>query len=108
MNNTVTIAKWRGRGAWPIVVILSCPVLLLAACQSGDPAAEFTAYVSELPEDQRPRDWDHTLKLMSRRAPQVGDIAPDFTLDMYGGQRAITRSAYQDGRPMVLIFGSYT
>lgn len=60
------------------------------------------------PEDQRPPDWSQTKQLMQRQAPRVGDPAPDFTLATHDGQREITRSAYQQGKPLVLVFGSFT
>lgn len=77
-------------------------------CSSGDPAARFVNYMQTAPEDRRPIDWENTLRLMSRTPPAVGDIAPDFTLDMLDGERAVTRSVFQEDRPLVLIFGSYT
>ena len=38
---------------------------------------------------------------------QVGDVAPDFTLPAAKGKRDVTLSSFQ-GRPVVLVFGSYT
>ena len=40
--------------------------------------------------------------------PQVGDIAPDFTLRTLDGKGSVTLSEVSKGRPTVLIFGSYT
>lgn len=37
----------------------------------------------------------------------VGDAAPDFDLAMHGGQGRVTLRQHA-GRPVVLIFGSYT
>jgi hypothetical protein len=47
---------------------------------------------------------------MSARAGslQVGDEAPDFTLPLLHGDRAVTLSAEYPQQPVVLIFGSYT
>jgi hypothetical protein len=47
---------------------------------------------------------------MSARAGrlQVGDAAPDFTLPLLHGNRAVTLSEEFRTRPVVLIFGSYT
>ncbi len=45
---------------------------------------------------------------MQRPAQKVGDAAPDFTLSAPAGGTQITRSDYARGRPMVLVFGSYT
>jgi hypothetical protein len=38
----------------------------------------------------------------------VGDPAPDFTLPVLHGDRAVTLSDEYRKRPVVLIFGSYT
>ena len=38
---------------------------------------------------------------------QVGDDAPDFTLPAAKGKKDVTLSSFQ-GRPVVLVFGSYT
>ena len=81
---------------------------LILGCATGDPSERFVQYMYRLPEDQRPIDWEHTIRLMERIPPSVGDIAPDFTLDTLDGDRAITRSVFQEDRPLVLIFGSYT
>jgi hypothetical protein len=35
-------------------------------------------------------------------------MAPDFTLPTLENDGQITRSAYQAGKPLVLIFGSFT
>lgn len=60
------------------------------------------------PPDQRPPNWEHTRALMSRPAPAVGDLASDFTIKSRDGKSAITRSTFQAGRPLVLVFGSFT
>jgi len=90
------------------VVLASVVLAMLCGCQPVDYAARFRGYVESKPLDQRPKDWTHTLALMERTAPQVSDVAPDFTLESYRGQQALTRSAVQGARPQVLIFGSYT
>ena len=66
------------------------------------------AQMDHAPMEKRPKDWDHTKSLMSRAVPAVGQPAADFTLAMRDGERTITRSAHQAGRPLVLIFGSFT
>jgi hypothetical protein len=60
------------------------------------------------PVEKRPKDWEHTKMLMSRPTPAVGQSAPDFTVPMLDGVQTVTRSAHQAGRPLVLIFGSFT
>ena len=39
---------------------------------------------------------------------KVGDTAPDFTLKSLNGKEQVTLSSFQDDKPVVLIFGSYT
>ena len=81
---------------------------VFAGCHRGDPAARMIKTVDAAPPDQRPPDWERTKALMSRRPPQVGAPAPDFTLKSLDGERAITLSEFEPGKPRVLIFGSYT
>ena len=40
-------------------------------------------------------------------APIVGSTAPDFTLATPDGRTRLSRSTFE-GRPLVLVFGSYT
>ena len=40
--------------------------------------------------------------------PQLGQLAPDFTLKTQDGQGPITLSSFRGKRPVVLTFGSYT
>ena len=87
------------------------PLLLLAlaaGCRSADPASRFIARMDRAPVEKRPKDWEHTKSLMVRSAPEVGQAAPDFSLPMLNGTQTVSRSAYQAGRPLVLIFGSFT
>ena len=39
---------------------------------------------------------------------QVGQPAPDFTLETYDKKTRIKLSSFQGQRPVVLVFGSYT
>ncbi len=65
------------------------------------------AEMDQAPAEGRVPNWEHTKALMARRAPKVGDPSPDFTLKTVDGQ-SITRSSYQAGKPLVLVFGSLT
>lgn len=81
------------------------------SCTTGqrqDRADRFIQHINNMQPEERPKDWEKTLALMARRAPGVGEVAPDFTLDLLDGSTAVTRSAFQENRPLVLIFGSYT
>lgn len=42
------------------------------------------------------------------RAPKVGEEAPDFHLPLLHGNGATVRLSDQRGKPVALIFGSYT
>jgi hypothetical protein len=80
----------------------------LGGCRTADPAAEAIAAIDRSPPEKRPKNWEQTKALMARKAPAVGDPAPDFSLPTLDRRRTITRSAHQAGRPLVLIFGSFT
>ena len=82
--------------------------LLLVGCSRVDPAAKFIESMDQAPPEKRVPNWEHTKAMMARRAPQVGEPAPDFTLKTVDGQAAITRSAHHAGKPLVLVFGSFT
>lgn len=42
------------------------------------------------------------------QGPNVGDLAPDFTLPTHDGSRTVTLSESRGKRPVVLIFGSFS
>ena len=88
---------------------LSCILLLSAqGCRSGDPAPGMIVMVDSMPPEKRPPDWEHTKTLMSRKAPEVGSIAPDFALSNLDSSEPVRLSTYHPGRPKVLIFASFT
>lgn len=78
------------------------------AADMPDPAVAMIAQVDQAPAEQRPPNWEFTKSLMKRRAPAVGESAPDFTLSSVDGKTTITRSKFQAKKPLVLIFGSFT
>ena len=50
---------------------------------------------------------DHEVR--EARAPNVGDVAPAFTLPTLGDRDVLVSLAdFRDERPVALIFGSYT
>ena len=73
-----------------------------------DPAAEFIAELDRVPAAQRPPNWEQVKALMARRAPAVGELAPDFELATPDGKSLLRRSTFQAARPLVLNFGSFT
>jgi hypothetical protein len=89
-----------------IVLIVSWAAV--GGCAPADPVAHFITEVDASPPEKRPPDWERTKRLMSRPAPAVGQPAPDFTLASADGRLSITRSKFHVGRPLVLIFGSFT
>ena len=70
--------------------------------------AKFIAYMdAKLPEERVP-NWETTKALMLREAPNVGEEAPDFTLETRDGSESIRLSQFKGDRPVVLVFGSWT
>ncbi len=89
---------------------LGLGMLPLAGCLMSDEqmTARFIAHMdAAAPEDRLP-NWENTKALMLRRAPQVGEQAPDFTLETRDGGESIRLSRFQGDRPVVLVFGSWT
>lgn len=83
-------------------------VAVLAMWACSPTADDYIRMVDAKPADERPPGWDNVKTWMARRAPAVGERAPDFTLPTSDGDATITRSAFHESRPLVLIFGSYT
>ncbi len=70
--------------------------------------ASFFGGPPEQRPDQKPHDRQNAQALRARRAPAVGELAPDFTLRTLDGKSTIQRSEFHKDRPLVLILGSYT
>jgi peroxiredoxin len=47
-------------------------------------------------------------KKLYTKAPQAGDIAPDFTLYDIEGKESVTLSDFRGKKPVALVFGSFT
>jgi hypothetical protein len=80
---------------------------VLTGLSSSGPAEssiDFDQETAAVPETHRAE----VKRLMMRRPPVVGEVAPDFTLPTLDDQHPITRSQFQKGRPLVLVFGSFT
>jgi hypothetical protein len=43
-----------------------------------------------------------------RKAPKVGELAPDFSLEDPSGRKQVQLSDFRGKRPVALMFGSYT
>ncbi len=49
------------------------------------------------------------IEAREERAPNVGDVAPDFELPVLGDRaRTVRLSGFRGKRPVALVFGSYT
>ena len=72
------------------LLVLACAAL--PAQQGGLPAP------ADKPLKERPREG--TLK--------QGDIAPDFTLKLLHSEKTVRLSSFRGGKPVALVFGSYT
>lgn len=88
--------------------LFSIFVLANIACQRPDPVAAFISKQDALPPEERVPDWDRTKRLMLRKAPAVGDVAPDFSLVTLDGSSTLKMSELHASRPLVLVFGSFT
>ena len=87
------------------------PYLLLFVSGCMTPKQKMDYYikiVESKPAHERPPDWENTRRLIQRPAPKVGDNAPDFSLPTLDQEMSLTRSTYQAGKPLVLVFGSFT
>ncbi len=66
--------------------------------------------INSMPPEQRERlaEAQKFMALRNAKAPEVGDLAPDFDLELLdsGGERV--RLSGLRGSPVGLIFGSYT
>ncbi|NUQ45435.1 MAG: hypothetical protein HUU22_05330 [Phycisphaerae bacterium] len=100
--------------SWQLhALIMGLAPLLIASASCGpkkspDPMQEFIARTDRQPPEGQPANWPEVKRLMARRAPTVGETAPDFTLTTRDGRTTITRSKFHPDRPLVLIFGSFT
>ncbi|MHC4992547.1 MAG: hypothetical protein ACYTGC_16370 [Planctomycetota bacterium] len=89
---------------------LATGLLVLTGCAAapGDPAAEWIVEMDSRPPEEQVPNWPEIRALMMREAPKVGDDAPDFELETRDGRGTIRLSEFQEARPVVLIFGSWT
>lgn len=84
-----------------------------AGCRSTpeeepDMADRYIAAMDAKPAEERVPKWEETKALMNRRAPQVGEVAPDFELPREDGSGTARLSSLCRERPVILVFGSYT
>jgi len=91
-----------------VILVTAVAMIVAIGCRRGDPADKMIGMVDRMPPEKRPVNWQQTRSLMERKAPAVGQPAPDFTLKTLDGTKTISLSAFHDDRPRVLIFGSYT
>jgi hypothetical protein len=79
--------------------MLTVLIVLLVFHFAGPPAPNAS---------ERPPEGRKAHALLARRAPSVGESAPDFVLTTRDGEGTIRRSEFHEARPLVLIFGSHT
>ena len=93
-------------GAAALVTAMLAVVII--GCGKPDKVAEMIKRMEAAPPEERPPDWERTKALISRQAPKVGEVAPDFTLKTASGEEEVTLSKFRPGQPKVLVFGSFT
>lgn len=72
--------------------------------------AGYTNVLAQIPDDLPPEaveELEGAADLMGENGPQVGEAAPDFTLQGLNGLE-VTLSDLKGQRPVVLVFGSCT
>jgi hypothetical protein len=103
------LLKWIARGVAALIVIylLLGGAVLLAMLQ---PPERFGRIIQHAPMAlvwgvlPGPKLW-----LWARAGTlHVGDVAPDFTLSTHDHKGQVTLSSFQNQKPVVLVFGSYT
>lgn len=92
---------WRSMRIPPRLVLAAGLALAAAGCASAGPAVPADP-LSMLPPEVD-RSWVH----FAPPKVEVGARAPDFTLPTPDGRTLLSRSTFE-GRPLVLVFGSYT
>ncbi len=93
-----------------LVLALAAVMLAMAGCAvDGDATARrFIAEMDARPAGEQVPNWGVIRGLMTREAPAVGTLAPDFALETDDGTATIRLSDFRGERPVVLIFGSWT
>jgi hypothetical protein len=101
--------RWIAGGAVAVLVLygLLLGVLAFAMLQ---PPERFGLIMKHLPQALV---WSVTpaegMWLWARRGDlREGDVAPDFTLSSLDRSHEVSLSSHRGGRPVVLVFGSYT
>ena len=89
-------------------MLIAAVMMIENSCTPSRQAETFQAQVDQAPPEKQPPDWEETKALMARKAPAIGEPAPDFTLPRLDGDGEITRSKLPPGKPQVLVFGSFT
>ncbi len=59
-------------------------------------------------QESRPLKGMDRVRALRATKPEVGKIAPDFDLMRVDGKGHVKLSAYQNDRPVLLVFGSWT
>jgi hypothetical protein len=89
-------------------LLICCFGTVFTMVQEIDPAKKFIDQMDKAPPEKRVPNWEQTKALMSRVAPKVGEQAPDFSLPTLDGKETVKLSQHKGGKPVVLVFGSFT
>lgn len=94
-----------------ISAILIVTILFITACaqsNDGDVAAQWIAEMDARPASEQVPNWPEIRALMQRKAPGVGQPAPDLALRHRDSDEIVRLSSFRGHKPVVLIFGSWT
>jgi hypothetical protein len=99
---------WRAQPGRLRRTAISATALLLAFMlwEREDPIALGVELVSSM-QQARAAEIDWQLAA-DRKAPKVGELAPDFALEDPSGRTRVRLSDFRGQRPVALMFGSYT
>jgi thiol-disulfide isomerase/thioredoxin len=105
----------RGRVVRGLVLFFTVPAVLYAGLSAGlyavmrQPPRVMAPLMNRVPDlFWMALPMERLWKIANRGALQVGDVAPDFDLPTLGGDARVKLSTLRGGKPIVLVFGSYT
>lgn len=95
-----------------IVLLLVAVYVTAAAALAAamlQPPERFTQVMAKMPRQLFPLLPFRPLWMVTRAGSlDVGDQAPDWTLETFDRRSRVTLSSHEARRPVVLVFGSYT
>jgi hypothetical protein len=96
-----------GRLARKLVVCCAALVFCLTLWEGGDliGMAKSVAVKAKYWRDKEVAGWQAE---NNPNAPKIGSLAPDFELTDHAGEKTVRLSDLRGGKPVVLVFGSFT